>query len=188
MKKAFSILAAVAAVLCVAACRQNVLPTVEGRVVDATIHSVTVETPEGESVVVSTLGTNPMLVPGVLPGDEVSIAYEVLPELDVLRAVQLDILTPSAYRLLPGIWRDCSDADEVGLVLAEDGSARAVGLADLNLRDWSLDGDSLILTAADPTSPDGKVTLLYTIEQLDVDSLVLATTEGDVCMTLSRAE
>ena len=107
MKKAFSILAAVAAVLCVAACRQNVLPTVEGRVVDATIHSVTVETPEGESVVVSTLGTNPMLVPGVLPGDEVRIAYEEFPEWEAIRAVQLDILTPSAWyeRLADGGWR-----------------------------------------------------------------------------------
>ncbi|MBO7575127.1 MAG: hypothetical protein J6S99_04885 [Bacteroidales bacterium] len=175
-------------VLLSAGCRQSSLPTVEGCVVDATIHSVTVQTPEGGSVTVSTLGTDPMLVPGVLSGDEVRIAYETLPDGETLRAVRLDITTPSAYRLLPGIWRDCTGPTEVGLVLAEDGSARAVGLADLNLRDWSLDGDSLILTAADPTSPDGKVTLLYTIEQLDVDSLVLATTEGDVCMTLSRAE
>jgi hypothetical protein len=177
-----------AGVLLFAGCRQSSLPTVEGCVVDATIHSVTVQTPEGGSVTVSTLGTDPMLVPGVLSGDEVRIAYETLPDGETLRAVRLDITTPSAYRLLPGIWRDCTGPTEVGLVLAEDGSARAVGLADLNLRDWSLDGDSLILTAADPTSPDGKVTLLYTIEQLDVDSLVLATTEGDVCMTLSRAE
>ncbi len=186
MKKAFSILAAVAAVLCVAACRQNVLPTVEGRVVDATIHSVTVETPEGESVVVSTLGTNPMLVPGVLPGDEVSIAYEVLPELDVLRAVQLDILTPSAYRLLPGIWRDCSDADEVGLVLAEDGSARAVGLAGLTLQDWSLDGEDLVLTSVDPDGKAPSQTLLYRIERLDIDSLVVKPAEAGRRLAFSR--
>ena len=186
MRKALTVLAAAAVLL--SGCRQSSLPTVEGRVVDATIHSVTVETPAGESVSVSTLGADPMLVPGVLSGDVVRIAYELLPDGETLRAVQLDITEPSAYRLLPGIWRDCTGPAEVGLVLAEDGSARAVGLGDLSLQDWSLDGDSLILTAADPTSPDGKVTLLYTIEQLDVDSLVLATTEGDVCMTLSRAE
>ena len=177
-----------AGVLLFAGCRQSSFPTVEGSVIDATIHSVTVQTSEGGSFTVSTLGTDPMLVPGVLPGDEVRIAYETLPDGETLRAVRLDITTPSAYRLLPGIWRDCTGPVEVGLVLAEDGSARAVGLADLNLRDWSLDGDSLILTAADPTSPDGKVTLIYIIEQLDVDSLVLATTEGVVCMNLSRAE
>ncbi|MBR3502743.1 MAG: hypothetical protein IKO07_00685 [Clostridia bacterium] len=177
-----------AGVLLFAGCRQSSFPTVEGSVIDATIHSVTVQTSEGGSFTVSTLGTDPMLVPGVLPGDEVRIAYETLPDGETLRAVRLDITTPSAYRLLPGIWRDCTGPTEVGLVLAEDGSARAVGLADLNLRDWSLDGDSLILTAADPTSPDGKVTLIYIIEQLDVDSLVLATTDGVVCMNLSRAE
>lgn len=177
-----------AGVLLFAGCRQSSFPTVEGSVIDATIHSVTVQTLEGGSFTVSTLGTDPMLVPGVLPGDEVRIAYETLPDGETFRAVRLDITTPSAYRLLPGIWRDCTGPVEVGLVLAEDGSARAVGMADLNLRDWSLDGDSLILTAADPTSPDGKVTLIYIIEQLDVDSLVLATTEGVVCMNLSRAE
>ena len=168
------------------ACRQNVLPTVEGRVVDATIHSVTVETPDGESVAVSTLGTNPMLVPGVLPGDEVRIAYEVLSDIDVLRAVRLDILTPSAYRLLPGIWRDCSEPDEVGLVLAEDGSARAVGLDDLTLQDWSLDGEELVLTSV---APDGKApeqTLVYRIERLDIDSLVVRPAEAGRRLAFSR--
>lgn len=186
MKKVLIMLVAAAAVLC--GCRQNNLPTVEGCVVDATIHSVTVQTPEGGSATVSTLGTDPMLVPGVLPGDEVRIAYETLPDGETLRAVRLDITTPSAYRLLPGIWRDCTGPSEVGLVLAEDGSARAVGLADLTLQDWSLDGDNLVLTAADPDDPSGTVTLIYVIERLDVDSLVLATTEGDVYMTLSRTE
>ena len=145
MRKAFTVLAAAAVLL--AGCRQASLPTVEGRVVDATIHSVTVETPAGESVSVSTLGADPMLVPGVLSGDVVRIAYEVLPDGETLRAVQLDVTEPSAYRLLPGIWRDCTGAAEVGLVLAEDGSARAVGLGDLSLQDWSLDGENLVLTA-----------------------------------------
>ena len=168
------------------ACRQNVLPTVEGRVVDATIHSVTVETPEGESVVVSTLGTNPMLVPGVLPGDEVCIAYELLSDIDVLRAVRLDILTPSAYRLLPGIWRDCSEPEEVGLVLAEDGSAQAVGLDDLTLQDWSLDGEELVLTSADPDGKAPAQTLVYRIERLDIDSLVVRPAEAGRRLALSR--
>ena len=163
-----------AAVLLLAGCRQSVLPSVEGRVVDATIHSVTLTTPEGESVSVSTLGTDPMLVPGVLPGDEVCIVYEVLPDGETMRAVQLDITQPSAYRLLPGIWRDCSTADEVGLVLAEDGSARVTGLKE-TLQDWSLDGEQLVLSAVDPDSPEKNDTrtLLYQIEKLDIDSLVI---------------
>ena len=168
------------------ACRQQSLPTVEGRVVDATIHSVTVETPEGGSVAVSTLGTNPMLVPGVLPGDEVRIAYEVIPDIEVLRAVRLEILTPSAYRLLPGIWRDCSEADEVGLVLAEDGSARAVGLEGLTLQDWSLDGEDLVLTSVDPDEKAPSQTLVYRIERLDIDSLIVRPAEAGRRLAFSR--
>ena len=168
------------------ACRQNFLPTVEGSVVDATIHSVTVETPEGEFVTVSTLGTNPMLVPGVLPGDEVRIAYEEFPEWEAIRAVQLDILTPSAYRLLPGIWRDCTDPQEVGLVLAEDGSAQVVGLEGVTLQDWSLDGDDLVLTSVDPDGKAPSQTLLYKIERLDIDSLVVRPAEAGRRLSFSR--
>ena len=169
-----------------AACRQNTFPTVEGNVVDATIHSVTVETPEGEFVTVSTLGTNPMLVPGVLVGDEVRIAYETLADIAVLRAVRLDILTPSAYRLLPGIWRDCTDAEEVGLVLAEDGSAQVVGLEGVTLQDWSLDGDDLVLTSVDPDGKASSQTLLYKIERLDIDSLVVRPAEAGRRLSFSR--
>ena len=168
------------------ACRQNFLPTVEGSVVDATIHSVTVETPEGEFVTVSTLGTNPMLVPGVLPGDEVRIAYELLSDINIFRAVRLDILSPSAYRLLPGIWRDCTDPQEVGLVLAEDGSAQVVGLEGVTLQDWSLDGDDLVLTSVDPDGKASSQTLLYKIERLDIDSLVVRPAEAGRRLSFSR--
>ena len=167
------------------ACRQNALPAVEGCVADATIHSVTVQTPDGVPVAVSTLGTNPMLVPGVLPGDEVCIWYEELED-GTLRAVQLVITKPSAYRLLPGIWRDCSEPDEVGLVLAEDGSARAVGLDGLTLQDWSLDGEELVLTSVDPDGKAPSQTLIYRIERIDIDSLVVRPAEAGRRLAFSR--
>ena len=173
-------------VLLSAGCRQSSFPTVEGCVVDATIHSVTVQTPEGGSATVSTLGTDPMLVPGVLPGDEVRIAYETLPDGETLRAVRLDITTPSAYRLLPGIWRDCTGPSEVGLVLAEDGSAQVVGLEGVTLQDWSLDGEDLVLTSVDPDGKAPSKTLLYKIERLDIDSLVVKPSEGGRPLSFSR--
>ena len=176
-----------AGLLLLTACRQNNLPTVEGRVVDATIHSVTIETPDGETFAVSTLGTNPMLVPGVLAGDEVRIAYELLPDSDVPRAVWLDIEVPSAYRLLPGIWRECTTPEEVGLVLAEDGSARAVGLGELPLQDWSLDGEDLVLTAVEQDDPKVTKTLIFGIRKLDVDSLVVMPAGGGSALAFSRA-
>lgn len=153
-----------------AGCRQAA-PSVEGRVIDATIHSVTVETPAGDSLVVSTLGTDPMSVPGVLPGDVVRIFYETLSDGETMRALQLDIEEPSAYRLLPGIWRDCAAAEEVGLVLAEDGSAQATGMEPL--LDWSLDGDQLVLSTILSEEPRTTGTLLLQIVKLDVDSLVV---------------
>jgi len=182
------ILSIAAVILLVAGCRQAAYPTVEGRVVDATIHSVTVLTAAGDSVTVSTLGTDPMLVPGVLSGDEVSIGYELLADGETMRAVRLDITTPSAYRLLPGIWRDCTGADEVGLVLAQDGSARAVGLGELPLQDWSLDEENLVLTAVEQENPKATRTLLFAIRKLDVDSLVVLPAGGGPALAFSRAE
>jgi hypothetical protein len=172
-----------AALLLFAGCRQNNLPRVDGRVVDATIHSITLLTAAGDSVTLSTLGTDPMLVPGVLPGDEVHVGYEVLPDGETMRALYLRITHPSAYRLLPGIWRDCTGAEEVGLVLAEDGSAKYVGADGPELRHWSLDGDNLALTAS-----DGRV-LMYRIESLGADSLVIRPQEeGLRALSLSRSE
>ena len=182
------ILVVMAAVLLFAGCHRYHLPNVEGRVVDATIHSVTLLTAAGDSVTVSTLGTDPMLVPGVLPGDEVDIGYEVLPDGETMRALVLNIVTPSAYRLLPGIWRDCSGADEVGLVLAEDGSARAVGLGELPLQDWSLDEENLVLTAVEQEDPKTTRTLLFAIQKLDIDSLVVLPAGGGPALAFSRAE
>ena len=173
MKRILSVLALAAAVWMSAGCRQNAAPSVSGRVVDATIHSVTLQTPAGDSLTVSTLGTDPMSVPGVLPGDDVRIFYEFLPDGETMRALQLDIVEPSAYRLLPGIWRDCSGAVEVGLVLAEDGSATSTGM-EASLQDWSLDGDQLVLTTVLSEDPKTTGTLLLQIDRLDVDSLVVS--------------
>ena len=188
MKKISSVFAILAAVL-LAGCRQSALPTVEGRVVDATIFSVTLETPQGDSVVLSTRGTDPMRVPGVLAGDVVRVAYEQFPDGETLHAVQLDITSPSAYRLVPGVWRDCSGSPEIGLVLAEDGSAQAVGMEDLSLRTWTLDGDKLVLDAVDPAAPKEAKTLVFDIEKLDADSLIVrGQDEGARRLLFTRSE
>lgn len=180
MKRILLLLAS--GILAFAGCAPKV-PAVEGRVFDTTIASISLETPAGDTCVVSTRGTNPMMVPGVLPGDVIRVSYEVLPDGETLRALQLSILTPSGYRMVPGIWRDCSEAQEVGLVLAEDGSAKYVGEGGPELRDWSLDGDNLALTAS-----DGSI-LMYRIERLDADSLFLRPVEEGVrALALSRSE
>ena len=173
MRKLTSVFAVAAIVLLAAGCRRSALPAVEGQVVDATIFSVTLETSAGDSVVLSTRGTDPMRVPGVLAGDVVRVLYTTLPDGETLQAVQLDITKPSAYRLVPGVWRDCSGSPELGLVLAEDGSAQAVGMENLTLRTWTLDGDKLVLDAVDPAFPKDAKTVVLDIEKLDADSLIV---------------
>ena len=128
-----------AALLLFAGCRQNNLPRVDGRVVDA-----------------------------------------VNQRLDDFLGLQ--------RVLLPGIWRDCTGAREVGLVLAEDGSARAVGLGELPLQDWSLDEDNLVLTAVEQENPKSTRTLLFAIQKLDIDSLVVLPAGGGPALAFSRAE
>ena len=187
MKKISSVFAVAAAILLVAGCRHSALPSVEGRVVDATIFSVTLETSAGDSVVLSTRGTDPLRVPGVLAGDVVRVLYTQLPDGETLQAVELDITTPSAYRLVPGVWRDCSGDSEIGLVLAEDGSAQAVGLDNLTLRTWTLDGENLVLDAVDPASPKDAKTLVYVIEKLEADSLIVRDA-GEARLAFSRSE
>ena len=188
MKKVIAVLAAVAALLSLAGCRRHAAPSVEGRAVAATIYSVTLETEEGESFTFSTRGTDPMLVPGVLPGDGVRIFYQLLPDNQTLQALQLDIVEPSAYRLIPGIWRDCTSDAEVGLVLAEDGSARSVGMGETTLQDWSLDGDQLVLTVVIRENPKQIVPYIFEIEQLSADSLVIHLLDTALRLVMSRSE
>lgn len=177
MKKAFAVLTLAAALF--AGCRQPSAPFVEGQVTGSTIHSVTLSTQEDTFVTISTLGTDPMLVPGVLPGDGVRVYYELLPDGETMRALRLDITAASAYRLLPGIWRDCTGDEEAGLVLAEDGSARATGWS-APLQDWSLDLDEncLVLTGEDPDHPKYTLPQLFRIRKLDADSLVVVSEGG----------
>lgn len=186
MKKLFSLMSAAVLLLVAAGCRQA-LPVVEGDVLDTTIYSVTILTPDADTLTLSTRGTDPILVPGVLVGDAVRIAYEQLPDGETLRAVTLDITAPSYHRLMPGIWRDCSGEGDVGLVLAEDGSAQAVGV-EYNLQDWSIDNEELALTRVLPGYDKNTEVLVYQIEKLDADSLVVAPKDGGRRFSFARQE
>ena len=72
-------------------------------------------------------------------------------------------------------------------MLAEDGSAQAVGLDNLTLRTWTLDGENLVLDAVDPASPKDAKTLVYVIEKLEADSLIVRDA-GEARFAFSRSE
>lgn len=167
MKKFF--FAAIAAAALLASCTSEI-PTLEGKVTDATMSAVTFITAEGESVCVSTLDSDPNLVPGVLVGDFIRVAYE--PTEDLPHVISLEILEPSYYRLISGTWLN---ADGIGFTLAEDGSASSAGYDSLILKEWALDGEELALTGE--VAPKKSATIVYVIAQLDTKSLVLNSKE-----------
>ena len=72
----------------------------------------------------------------------------------------------------------CTKNEVENVVLAEDGSAQITGIESLTLQDWSLDGEQLAFTAADAADPKSTCTLLYFVEKLDADSLVVKPISG----------
>lgn len=167
MKK--SLFAALAAAALLASCTQEV-PSLEGKVTDATMSTVTIVTAEGESISVNTLDSDPNLVPGVLVGDFIRVTYE--PTEDMPHVISLEIVEPSYYRLISGTWLN---ADGIGFTLAEDGSASSAGYDSLLLKEWALDGEELALTG--DVAPKKSATVVYVIAQLDSKSLVLNSKE-----------
>ena len=153
--------------------------TVEGKVTDATIGSVVIVDDQGLETVISILDADPTKVEGVLLGDVVKVTYYPVELEDgtVTNEVEsLRVVSPSYYRLIAGTWTTdgINEADRFGFTLAEDGSAASVNLNTLRITDWVLDGEQLALSSVpeggDPKNP---VTVVYSIEKLDADSLVL---------------
>lgn len=156
--------------------------TIEGRVTDASVNDIVVVT-QTDTVSVSTIEADPSKVPGVLIGDVVKVEYELTePESGVfVNSIRsLEIVSPSYYRIIAGTWtrKGINDADYYGFTLADDGSAESVNNNTLQVREWVLDGEELVLTA-DSVYADGnrQFSFLYHIEKLDTDSLVLSNPE-----------
>jgi len=176
------IFAAIAAVLCLAGCKQSAL-SVEGKVVDATMNNLVLATDEGE-ITINIMEADPTKVEGVLLGDVVKVTYNQVPaggEEFVNIVETLIVTSPSYYRVIAGSWlaKGVNDADFYGFTLAEDGSAKSVNMLTFRLSEWVLDGEELALTGqADSAGVAVKKTEVYKIQKLDADSLVLANRES----------
>ena len=164
------VFAALLAALCISCGRQSTA-TVEGTVVDAAMNNVILDTSDGE-MVVNTAFSDPNKVEGVLIGDVVKVVYTEQTDggVTVNNACSLEVVVPSYYRLIAGTWV----AENGGLVLAEDGTAEGQGAAPSDIRNYVLDGEELAITSGTKDEP---VTVVYTIEKLDADSLVLRNNE-----------
>ena len=130
--------------------------TIEGRVTDASVNDIVVVT-QTDTVSVSTIEADPSKVPGVLIGDIVKVEYELTePESGVfVNSIRsLEIVSPSYYRIIAGTWtrKGINDADYYGFTLADDGSAESVNNNTLQVREWVLDGEELVLPTATGSS------------------------------------
>ena len=90
------------------------------------------------------------------------------------------VTAPSYYRVIAGSWlaKGVNDADFYGFTLAEDGSAKSINNLTFRAKEWVLDGEELVLTGeADSTGTVVSRTVVYKIDRLDADSLILSNKE-----------
>lgn len=175
------IFAAIAAIFCLAACKQSAL-SFEGKVVDATMNTLVIANDGGE-ITINISDADPTKVEGVLLGDIVKVTYNQVPaggENFINVVESLVVTAPSYYRVIAGSWlaKGVNDADFYGFTLAEDGSAKSINNLTFRAKEWVLDGEELVLTGeADSTGTVVSRTVVYKIDRLDADSLILSNKE-----------
>ncbi len=175
------IFAAIAAIVCLAACKQSAL-SFEGKVVDATMNTLVIANDGGE-ITINISDADPTKVEGVLLGDIVKVTYNQVPaggENFINVVESLVVTAPSYYRVIAGSWlaKGVNDADFYGFTLAEDGSAKSINNLTFRAKEWVLDGEELVLTGeADSTGTVVSRTVVYKIDRLDADSLILSNKE-----------
>ena len=175
------IFAAIAAIVCLAACKQSAL-SFEGKVVDATMNTLVIANDGGE-ITINISDADPTKVEGVLLGDIVKVTYNQVPAggENFINVVESHVVTaPSYYRVIAGSWlaKGVNDADFYGFTLAEDGSAKSINNLTFRAKEWVLDGEELVLTGeADSTGTVVSRTVVYKIDRLDADSLILSNKE-----------
>ena len=175
------IFAAIAAIVCLAACKQSAL-SFEGKVVDATMNTLVIANDGGE-ITINISDADPTKVEGVLLGDIVKVTYNQVPaggENFINVVESLVVTAPSYYRVIAGSWlaKGVNDADFYGFTLAEDGSAKSINNLTFRAKEWVLDGEELVLIGeADSTGTVVSRTVVYKIDRLDADSLILSNKE-----------
>jgi hypothetical protein len=175
------IFAAIAAIVCLAACKQSAL-SFESKVVDAPMNTLVIANDGGE-ITINISDADPTKVEGVLLGDIVKVTYNQVPaggENFINVVESLVVTAPSYYRVIAGSWlaKGVNDADFYGFTLAEDGSAKSINNLTFRAKEWVLDGEELVLTGeADSTGTVVSRTVVYKIDRLDADSLILSNKE-----------
>ncbi len=187
MKNYYWVLPAFCLMLNLFSCKQETKEqTVSGKVVDATMNNIMLVTTSGDTLNISTMDTDPAIVPGVLLEDVVNITYkpEKAGESEILKAVKLEVTTHSPYYYIQSTWVEpnpIKPTEVQGITLKEGGAASSVGMETLLFSKWVMNGNNLMLTSQSIGSGqtlEGTDTLQ--IIRLDTDSLILSRPDGFV--------
>lgn len=167
--------------------------TVNGRVLDASMNTVTVLTDAGDTLNISTLNADPTRIQSVLIDDSVSLTCRTVKSdgRSVLEALELSVTAHSPYFHIQGQWVEPNPIDSTavqGFALNGDGTAASIGMETLRFVSWNLTApDTLILTGK--SIGNGQTLPMcdtLTVLRLDADSLILGHGNGHVAWRLGR--
>lgn len=192
MKKIYSLLAiASLAVACSPKAAEPI--TASGVVIDASMNTMSIITPEGDTLNISTMDADPALVPGVMLDDSISITYKdtTMSDVVVKQAISLEVLRHSPYFFIQGSWVEpnpIKTTENQGFTLNQDGTVAMINMATLNYTAWNLSTCGKMLTLSGQSIGNKQTIELndsYTVDKLDADSLVLSNA-GTVVFRLAR--
>jgi len=174
------IFAVSAVVLCLFACKkvQEESPYFEGRVLDANMSMIVLQTAPDDTLVLRIYDVDEL--PGVFVGDSISAYCDKVIPADgsenyyIVR--KIDFIKADSAHLID-TWTETVEGQlEVqGFTLNDDGTANSVGMSAIRIRNWSIDEDgNLVLKMNIRGSTTQPVKYVkYRIAKLDADSLIL---------------
>lgn len=167
--------------------------TVNGRVLDASMNTVTVRTEAGDTLTISTLGADPAKIQGVLIDDSVSLTCRTIEVQghNALEAQELNVTAHSPYFYIQGQWVEPNPIDSTavqGFALNEDGTAASIGMATLQITCWNLTAPKALILTGESIGNGQTLPMCdtLTVLRLDADSLVLGHGNGHVAWRLGR--
>ncbi len=196
MQKIIFLSAALTAALMLASCGPKPAAgprTVDGRVLDASMNTITLLTSAGDTLNISTMNADPTEVPGVLVDDSVKLTYAdtVVNGNRVMLARALTVTVHSPYYYISGAWVEPNPIDSTvvqGIQLNPNGTASSIGMATLVFRGWNLLSAHTLLLTGESVGNGQTIPVAdtLTVDKLNADSLVLSDGTGRVVWRLAR--
>lgn len=167
--------------------------TVDGRVLDASMNTITLLTGAGDTLNISTMNADPAKVPGVLIDDSVKLTYAdtIVDGNKVMLAQTLTVTAHSPYYYIQGAWVEPNLIDSTsvqGVQLNQNGTASSIGMATLVFNGWNLLNSNTLVLTGESLGNGQTIPVADTlrVDRLNADSLVLSDGTGRVVWRLAR--